>query len=803
MKKAQKPHRLSTYSNLVRKKARPTRKVSSKSRIPIVRWFTGLSRRKKIAVLLLPLTLFLIITPIVTYLMLANDIKDQERLMNRNNTGIVLLDSKGKAFYSLGKAEHRTMIPLSELPKQLQQALIATEDKDFYKHGGFNLGSIVRSLWTNIVLRKPAYGGSTITQQLVKNTLLTDDKNVLRKYQELAMSIAIEQNYSKDEILAMYLNSVYYGENAFGIEEAARVYFGKAPKDLDLAESSMLIGILPAPSVYSPISGNADYAKERQKKVLTRMVATGYITDAQKDAAYEQALSYATSANRPDSIAPHFVEMVISQLSKTYGYEQVMRSGFQVTTTLDTSAQNIVNESVKNQIGFVNKNGGSNIAAVVVDPKTGEVRALVGSADYNNSQWGKVNMATTARQPGSSFKPIYYAQALADGVITPATVIKDEKTDFGGYIPMNASRQWYGDVTVRKALSWSLNIPSVKVMQQYSIDKSVAGAKKLGIELNSNRSHDLTLALGSEEVPLLTMTNAYAAFANQGEQYQTAVIHSVEDKFGKKIMMNSATGKRAISKEGAYLISSILSDNQARAGIFGSSLTVSGYTAAVKTGTTDNSRDAWTIGYTPHYAVGVWVGNNDNQAMQNGGSGMAGPVWRNTLQQLLKGSQNQAFTMPSNIVERAVCSASGGLAKSAGKGTYNEFFLAGALPTNSCEAEPTMIDVCETAAGKVISIDEKTFDATKHSKDAGNCKPPQLQACDLTSGTVVTIDQAAYDEKKYSKDVTNCHKQPTTSTVSACNLASLKIEQVDADTYDKTKYTTNYQQTNSRNCTPA
>lgn len=723
----------------------------------MIAWFVELSLKRKVLVLAMPILLFLIVTPVITYLLLANDIRDQERLMNRNNTGLVLLDKDGKSFYSIGKAEHRTLVQLDQMAPDAKNALIATEDKDFYKHAGFNLGSIIRSLWTNLVLRRAAYGGSTITQQLVKNTLLTDDKNVLRKYQELVMAIAIEQNYTKDQILMMYLNSVYYGENAFGIEEAAKTYYGKTPKDLTLAESAMLIGILPAPSAYSPISGNADYAKQRQEKVLTRMVAEKYITEDQKAAALAEQLTYAKSADTPDSIAPHFVEMVIGELSEKYGYEQVMRSGFQVTTTLDTNAQGILNQSVAGQLGYVNRNGGSNISAVIIDPKSGEIRSLVGSADYNNDKWGKVNMVTTARQPGSSFKPIYYSQALADGVITPATIYHDELTDFGGgYKPMNASRQWYGDVTVRKALNWSLNIPSIKVMQDYTIDKSVAGAKKLGIQLDQNRDHNLTLALGSEEVPLLTMTNAYAAFANQGQQYKTAVIKKVDDKFGKRILMNSQTRNQAINKEGAYLISNILSDNQARSGIFGSSLNIPGHTAAVKTGTTNDSRDAWTIGYTPDYVIGVWVGNNDNSPMNNGGSGMAGPVWRNTLIKLLVGVPDKKFDMPSGIVQRNICTANGGLASKTGSGTYSEYFMAGALPTKSCTPDPVIITVCNLDTKKTESIDEETFDSVRYSKNLDDCKPVTIAVCDLATGQIKIIEEIDYDTDLQSKDTGDC-----------------------------------------------
>jgi len=749
---------MNQYANLAHRKAHSgahgssPRKKKPTSRLGrFVAWFKALPLKKKIMVIATPILAFLILTPIVTYLLLANDIKDPERLMNRNNTGIALTDVKGETFYSVGRAEHRDMVKLDDISPYMQKALIASEDKDFYKHSGFSVLSIFRAAFTRVG------GGSTITQQLVKNTLLTDDHSYIRKYQELFMAIAVEQNYSKDEILAMYLNSVYFGENAFGIEEAARVYFGKAPKDLTLAESAMLVGVLPAPSAYSPISGNPEYARQRQTTVLTRMVTNGFITPEEKQAALDVELAYASSSESQTSIAPHFAEMVINELSKKYGYEKVMRSGFRVKTSLDLTAQQALVDSVNRGMAHINAMGGSNASGVIIDPVTGEIRALVGSADYNNDQWGKVNMVTTARQPGSSFKSIYYAAALADGVVTPATIFKDERTDFGGYVPLNADKRFRGNVSVRSAISQSLNIPSVLLMQQYGIEKSITAAKNLGITtIDAKNNYGLSLALGSAEVPLLEMTHAYTAFAGQGQQQNLVSVLEINDKFGKKTFTATHSAKQAINKEGAFLISSILSDNAARAPIFGSSLTVGGHTVAVKTGTTNDNRDAWTIGYNPEYAVGVWVGNNDNTAMRSGGSDMAGPIWRNTMTKLLSGRKDVKFAVPSSIVQRDVCKANGGLANRVGPNTYKEYFMAGALPTNSCEAAPTMIDVCEKATGKVISIDETTYDETKHSKDTANCKPPTQEVCEIATGKVITINPADFDSAKHSTDITNC-----------------------------------------------
>jgi len=752
MAKGKQPAHLGRYANLAGKRpASKARKTRSSRKHRHFKWFWRMSRKKKLLVLATPIVLFLILTPIITYLVFANDIRDQERLMNRNNTGIVLTDHNGKAFYSIGKAEHRTLIPLSDISDDMEHALIASEDKDFYKHGGFNIFSIVRAAVTGVG------GGSTLTQQLAKNTVLTDEHSFVRKYQELAVAIAIEQNYSKDQILEMYLNSVYYGENAFGIEEASKLYFGIAPKDLNLAQSAMLVGLLPAPNAYSPITGNKDYAKKRQTTVLTRMVTNGYITEDQKTAALAETLTYATDGSAPSSIAPHFVEQVINELSDKYGYETVMRSGFQVKTTLDYDAQVALNESIAVGMPHINANGGTNASAIVIDPTNGQIRAYAGSADYANDKWGKVNMVTSARQPGSTMKPIYYSYALADGVITPASIFLDEKTDFGGgYTPQNADKRWHGNVTVRQALDWSLNIPSIKVMQKYGITKSVTAANKLGLGFDPNGDYNLTLAIGSVEVPLIKMTNAYAAFAAQGVQYENTSIIDMHDKFGKKVFVNSSSPKQVISKEGAYLISNILADNTTRSAVFGSSLTVPGYTAAVKTGTTNDNRDAWTIGYTPSYVIGVWVGNNDNTAMKSGGSDMAGPIWRNTMKRLMAGKPNTQFSMPSNIVQKAVCTSNGGLASSSGNGTYNEYFMAGALPTETCDPIPTMITVCNLETKKIESIDEKKYDSQTYSKNVDDCKVVQIQVCNLATDKIITIDESDYDETKHDKDTSEC-----------------------------------------------
>lgn len=752
-------------------------------------WFKGLSKKKKALLILTPILAFLIITPLATYAYYARDISNQERLMNRNNTGVVLFDKNGKEFYSIGRVRYGAIVPLSDIAPVTQKALIASEDKNFYQHGGFSIPSILKALYRDVVSgNATAYGGSTLTQQLAKNTLLTNNQTFLRKYQELAVSVAIEQQYSKDQILDMYLNSVYFGDNAFGIEDAAKTYFNKTPKDLTLAESAMLIGVLPAPSAYSPISGDPKLAKERQNTVLTRMVNNGYITQAQKDTAYNEQLTYAPASNSNNGVAPHFAQMVMQQLYSKYGEEQVMRSGYRVTTTLDLAMQKDLQANIDKHIAYINANGGSNASAVAIDPTNGEVRALVGSADWNNTQWGKVNMVTTPRQPGSSFKPIYYSRGLADGVITPATILKDIPTDFNGYRPLDADRRFRGNVTVRTAINESLNIPSVEVLQKVGISKAIATANDMGIStIDPKKNYGLSLALGSAEAPLLQMTNAYAAFANQGQQYSTTLIRQINNKFNANIFKANEKSKQVISSQGAYLISDILSDNRAKAPIFGSSLTVPGYTVAVKTGTTDSSRDAWTIGYTPKIAVGVWVGNNNNATMLSGGSDMAGPIWRWSMQRYLAGSADVPFVMPAGIITRAVCYGTGALAIGTGINTYYEKFLVSKLPTQTCLPQqpppqnqppssndtkttpPATTQTCPSGTTGTPPNCTKTAPTsqqcpTGYTGTYPDCKPPQCPAGTTGTPPDCTASPPAQCPTGYTGTPPNCTKNPPPSS---------------------------------------
>ncbi len=637
------------------------------------------------------IVLILVLIPLLTYAYFARDIADQDRLMNRKNTGVVLADRNGEEFHRAygANSSNGEEVPIDQMPDHVKQALITTEDEEFYEHGGYSIESMLAALYSNILRGDlKHYGGSTITQQLAKNALLSNEKTYLRKYQELSLAIAIERYYTKDQILEMYLNSVYFGEGAFGIADAAETYFDKPVQELTVPEASMLIGILPGPSGMSPISGDKEAAQERQELVLTNLQEAGHITAEQKETYTTRELQFQQSPQQRDGFAMHYAQMVLSELEERYGEEEIARSGFRVTTTLDISWQEQAKNAVQEQISRLQGTNATNGALVAIDPSNGTVRALVGSVDWGNEQFGKVNMATTPRQPGSSFKPIYYAEALRQQEITPATIIRDEPTTFGGeYQPENFDFAYRGDITVRSALAQSLNIPSVKVMERLGVNEAVDAAQNMGFaEVSDENSYGLSLALGTAEVQLLNLTNAYAAFANRGTQFEPSIISTIQDKYEETIHTHEPDGENVMSEGAAYLTSSILSDEEARAPTFGSSLNID-RTAAVKTGTTEDSRDALTVGYTPQLTVGVWVGNNSNESMNGiGGSTGAGPIWQETMQGFLSDQQSRDFQKPASVETVTICRSNGLPAESAFPGTYTEYFLNGSVPSGTCNA---------------------------------------------------------------------------------------------------------------------
>ncbi len=656
--------------------------------------FKQLSLWRKVTLVGGAIAIVLVLIPLLTYAYFARDIANEERLMNRNNTGVIMLDRHGEEFYRAYNATASDTEPIafSNLPPHLIDAVIASEDRGFYDHSGYSLRRTLASLYGNVLNRDPTmFGGSTITQQLAKNALLRDEKSYFRKYQELALAIAIERHYEKDKILELYLNSVYFGEGSFGIEDAATTYFDKSAVELTPAESAMLIGILPAPSAWSPVSGDVERARERQLSVLAAMNEVGFIDEEEQEQIAGVELTYAPSAQtEEDTFAMHFAEMVLDELREDYSEERIARSGFEITTTLDTKWQEQAEATVSSHIDQIRVLNATNGAVVVIDPGSGEIRTLVGSVDWNDEDFGKVNMATSPRQPGSSFKPIYYAEALSRGDITPITTIADEPTTFGGsYEPENFDRRFRGDVTVRSALANSLNIPAVKVVEELGVEETVEVANRMGLDsIDDPETYGLSLALGTAEVPLLDLTNVYAAFGDGGLQYTPTTIEQIDDKFGDRIYQNNGRSKRVLDEAGSFLISSILSDSNARAATFGTSLNLS-RPAAVKTGTTDDNRDALTVGYTRNIAVGVWVGNNSNEEMSSiAGSSGAAPIWRGVMNAVLADVETEEFPRPGNVVSRPVCFRNNLVAESDFEGTYTEYFLRGTIPEGRCEAPP-------------------------------------------------------------------------------------------------------------------
>ena len=658
------------------------------ARQPIVQRFNRMTRKRKIALIGWTGGGALIVIALFTTILFANSLSSKDKIMNRNKTGVTLVDQSDTVFYEFYNARSDTYVPLGKIAPIVKQATLASEDKDFYKHAGFSPRGIANAVYQNIRPNGLNNGGSTITQQLVKNSLLSEKRSLLRKYQELILSAEIERRYSKDEILEMYLNSVYFGEGAFGIEDAAQVYFNKSSQDLTIAEATLLVGLLPAPSAYSPISGSPEKAETRQDYVLARMQEDGYIDQAAEQAADDAPLNYSTETLSRDFRAPHFALMVKEELEKKYGEEKIARSGYRVVTTLNLDWQTKAENAVSAQVARLARSSVSNGAAIVVDPSSGEIRALVGSHNWDDEQNGKLNMTTATRQPGSSFKPIVYASGIENEKFSAASTWEDKATDFGGgYSPKNYDLRFHGTVTTRQSLANSYNIPAVAALQKNGIQNTVSTAKKLGLTtLEDAQSYGLSLALGSSQAKLTEMTNAYATLANQGKFNELTTITSITNKDRKTIFTHKAKNKIVLSDQTAHIMSSMMSDQTARSSTFGSSLNLQNQRpAAVKTGTTENYRDAWTIGYTPSLAVGVWIGNNDNTPMSSvAGASGAAPIWRSIMNLTLAGTPVQQFVAPKGLSVRSICRSNGALAQNAGDNTMTEYFRPGTLPTATC-----------------------------------------------------------------------------------------------------------------------
>jgi 1A family penicillin-binding protein len=601
-----------------------------------------------------------IVIPISIYIFL-NSLPNPKQLSERQIPQTTkIYDRNNTLLYQIYANENRTLVPLSTIPQDLVNATIAIEDKDFYKNPGFDINGIARAFIAD-VSGKPIQGGSTITQQLIKSTLLTPEISITRKVKEIILAFWAEKIYTKNQILEMYFNQVPYGGTAWGIEAASETYFGKNVKDLDLAQCAFLAGMPQAPTIYSPYGENPNLWRKRQKEVLEKMLDQNYIDLAQE----EQALSENLNFQPPQTpiYAPHFVMYIKDYLVQRYGLPLVEKGGLNVTTTLDLNLQKRTEEIVANE---VNQNAYLNLtngAALVTTPGNGDILAMVGSKNYDDENDGNVNLTTSLRQPGSSIKLVTYAAALSDG-FTAATILEDTPITYyipgsTPYSPVNYDGAFHGKIPLRIAFANSFNIPAVKTLQKIGIPEMIDLAKKMGITTWGDPSqYGLSITLGAAEVKMVDLATAYGVIANSGKKvslnpiltisnYQQGTIYKKQEELPQQVLDPGVT----------YIISNILADNSARSWEFGSNspLNIPGHTVSVKTGTTDNKRDNWTFGFTPNYLVAVWVGNNDNTPMSpNLASGITGaaPIWNKIMTMLLGNTPDTPLQIPNDIVQK-------------------------------------------------------------------------------------------------------------------------------------------------------
>ena len=584
----------------------------------------------------------------------SRDLPNPNKLLERSIAqSTKIYDNKGEAvLYEIYGDEKRTLVKLEEIPENMRWATIAAEDKYFYDMPGFNFVAMFKGVfWDPIIHGSPIRGGSGLTQQLVKNAILTDERSIERKMKELVLSYRIDDKFSKDEILQMYLNEIPYGSTAYGIEAAAQTYFGKDVKNLTLAEAAVLAGLPKAPTYYSPYGDNLDDLYKRQRYILDSMVEIEKITAEEAEAAKKEEIHF---REKHESIqAPHFVMYVKDQLVNMFGAKLVEQGGLKVTTTLDMEKQKFAEEAVVKGVDDRGKSYGfSNAALIAMEPSSGKIVAMVGSKDYFDATIdGNVNVTLRARQPGSSIKPLIYAAAFRKGY-TPDTILYDVftkfKTDSKDYEPKNYSGKENGPVTMRKALQGSLNIPAVKTLYLVGVENALNFLESFGYSTLEDRSRfGLAIVLGGAEVKLIDHVAAYAVFPNEGVYHQPVSILKVEDSKGQVLFSYEDKKREVLEPNIARMMNNVLSDNNARAYIFSvnNSLTLPGRAVGAKTGTTNNFRDAWTVGYTPALVAGVWVGNNDNTEMRNGadGSVIAAPIWRNFMIKALEGTEVQKF----------------------------------------------------------------------------------------------------------------------------------------------------------------
>ena len=624
----------------------------------------------------------------------SRSLPDPNRLLGRNVPESTKIYAKDETLlYEVHGEFKRTLVNLDQINQNLKNATIVAEDRNFYNHAGISITGLARSIIIDIIYREKRQGGSTITQQFVKNAMLTNDKSFIRKAKEIILSIELEARFSKDEIFKMYLNEIPYGRNAYGIEAAAQTYFNKRAADLSIAESAYLAALPQAPSYYNPSGPNFDALQARQQYILEQMKELEYITEDQLNEAKNEKVVFEKIKN--SIVAPHFVQYVEAYLTEKFGEQSLQEGGMKVYTTLDPKLQEIAEKAVADGAAKNASAGGYNAALVAIDPKTGQILAMVGSKDYFGENFPKdcnpktclfspnVNIATTLQQPGSSFKPYAYVTAFGkDFKYSPASMLVDVKTDFGGgYSPNNFNLASNGPVSMRKALAGSLNIAAVKTIALVGPEKVIETARSLGIN-SQFKDCGLSLVLGGCDITLLDHTAAYAALANKGNKSEKTAILKIVSQEGDILEEYKEKREQVLDEQAVYSLTHIMSDNSARSYVFGSNspLQLGNRPVAAKTGTTQDFRDGWTMGFTPSLAGGVWTGNNNNTPMKRDAVVMAGPIWNQFMKAALADTPIEQFERPSGIKEVAVDAVSGKLPTQYTPQTRTEIFADYAVP---------------------------------------------------------------------------------------------------------------------------
>lgn len=673
----------------------------------------------------------------------SRDLPQPDKIVRREGFATKIFDRNGELLYDVFADQRRTPVTLEQIPQVLREATVAIEDKNFYKHEGFDPLGVVRAVFNSLFRFRRLAGGSTLTQQLVKNVLLTPERAISRKIKEFVLAVEIEKKYTKDQILQMYLNESPYGGTAWGVEAAAETYFGKKVSDLNLVEAAILAGLPQSPTLYSPFGQNPEAYRGRAEAVLRRMREDGYISREEEKQALADLAQVNFSGQGGDFKAPHFVMYVRQLLIERYGEKLVEQGGLRVTTSLDWKLQEEAQKIVTEEIAKVENLQIGNGAGMVLDTRTGEVLAMIGSKDYFSENYdGKVNVNLSLRQPGSAIKPVTYVTAFKQGM-TAARMLVDVATEFPGganlpeYKPKNYDGKDHGPVQLRQALGNSLNIPSVKLLQLVGVKNMLQTAFDLGFSTleptteNVNR-FGLSVTLGGGEIRLIDMISAYSSFANGGLKIEPVAILKVEDQSGKVLEeFHPVEGKRILSEAEAFLISDILSDNNARLITFGANslLKIPNVQVAVKTGTTDDQRDNWAVGWTPDRIVAAWVGNNDNSKMKQVASGVSGatPIWRRIMLEALKGQPVKGWPVSKDVASVEVDTISGLIAHD-GWPARNEYMIKGTEPAGADNIH-TKLKICrgqnKLASETMIArgdFEEKEFIVLKEDDPAGGSR---------------------------------------------------------------------------------